>query len=403
MAFDIALTGLAAAASDLNVTADNIANSATTGYKRSRAEFADMVARWGPGSTTIRNATGDGVSVAAITQQFTQGGITYTERPLDLAISGQGLFRLNDNGAVVFSRDGAFGTDRDGFIVNNRGQRLTGYPADVDGNIAGTLTDLQLSSADVAPWATSAIDVAANLDAAALVPTLAFDPTNSESFNFSTSLSVFDSLGAEHLASLYYRKTADNTWEHYLTLDSTQIGGADTLTFDTAGDLLTPATGLLTKGPIPVAGAADLNLTIDVSELTQFGGDFGVNTLSQDGYSSGKLVGVTVEDDGILFARYTNGQSTALGQVALAEFTNVQGLQRIGDNAWVESFASGAPRVGTPGTSTLGLIESGALEESNVDLTVELVNLINAQRNYQANAQVISTGDTLTQTILNIR
>jgi flagellar hook protein FlgE len=187
-----------------------------------------------------------------------------------------------------------------------------------------------------------------------------------------------------------------------LTLDGAQVGGADTLTFDTAGNLLTPASGLITKGPITVASAADLNLTIDVSELTQFGGDFGVNALSQDGYSSGKLVGVTVEDNGILFARYTNGQSVALGQVALAEFTNVQGLQRVGDNAWAATYASGAPRVGTPGTSTLGLIQSGALEESNVELTAELVNLITAQRNYQANAQVISAGDTLTQTILNI-
>jgi flagellar hook protein FlgE len=402
MLFGTALSGLDAASTDLNVTADNIANSNTNGFKSSRGEFADVVSAVGPAAAIARGAAGDGVMVAAVTQQFTQGAIEFTERPLDLAISGQGFFRLNDGGAAVYSRDGAFGTDNEGFIVNSFGQRLTGFPADGNGNFSGALADLQISTADIAPQASSAVTLGANLDAEAAAPTVPFDPADPASYNHSTSVSIYDSLGSTHTAGMYFRKTAAGEWEHYLTIDGSQVGGADNLTFDSAGILTDPPGGTLTKGPFVVPGADDIDLTLDFSDLTQFGGSFGVNNLSQNGFTSGQIAGLSVEDNGVIFARYTNGQSIALGQVALADFTNVQGLQRTGDNAWAETFRSGPPLVGGPGTSTLGVLQSGALEGSNVDLTEQLVNLITAQRNFQANAQVISAADTLTQTILNI-
>ncbi|MEM7406010.1 MAG: flagellar hook protein FlgE [Pseudomonadota bacterium] len=398
MSFRIALTGLGAAATDLGITADNIANANTNGFKSSRTEFADIVARNERGA----NIVGDGVQIAAVTQQFSQGNVSFTGNPLDLAISGEGFFRVNDGGSIVYTRSGAFGTDREGFIVNALGQRLTGFGADSSGNISGTIDNLRIDTGDVAPQASTEVDVGANLNAAATAPTAAFDPTNPATFNDSTSLTFFDSLGAPHTASLFFRKTAANTWENFLTVDGTQVGGATAVTFDTSGQLTAPAGGTFTSASFTPAGAAAQTLTVDLNEVTQFGSQFGVNFLLQDGFSSGQLAGVEIEDTGIVFARYTNGESLALGQVSLTNFSNVQGLTRVGDNAWAESFASGQPLTGAPGSATLGVVQAGSLEDSNVELTEQLVNVITAQRSFQANAQVITASDQLTQTILNI-
>ncbi|MBT6277865.1 MAG: flagellar hook protein FlgE [Chromatiales bacterium] len=401
MAFRIALTGLAAAAADLSVTADNIANTNTTGFKGSRTEFADIVQ--GAGRAVGTNTIGSGVQLAAITQQFDQGNIFFTGNPLDLAIGGQGFFRVNDAGSTSYTRAGGFQTDRDGFVVNSLNQRLTGFGADATGAITGTLTDLSVDTADVPPRITSDVGLSANLDASATAPTAAFDPTNPASFNDSTSVTFFDSLGDSHTANMIFRKTAANAWEHYLTVDGTQIGGAQALTFDTSGSLTAPAAGAFSAGPFtPALGTAAQTLNFDFNSVTQFGSQFGVNFLTQDGFPSGSLSGIQIEENGVLFGRYSNGESLALGQVALANFSNVQGLTRVGEKNWAESFASGPPLVGAPNSSTLGGISSGALEDSNVELTEQLVNIINAQRNFQANAQVITASDTLKQTILNI-
>ncbi|MFO1349952.1 MAG: flagellar hook protein FlgE [Gammaproteobacteria bacterium] len=411
MSFQTALTGVNAATADLGVISNNIANSSTTGFKGSRAEFADLFY----GATGV----GYGVQMAGVRQQFEQGGINATGNPLDLAINGEGFFRLNDNGSIVYSRAGSFGIDRDGYIVNNDNLRLTGYLADATGNITDTVGDLQLDSKGVDPKSTTAAQYALNLSAnAPAIDTAAnpFDPTDANSYNFSTSLTVYDSLGISHTLTSYYVKpdATTNDWEVHFTLDGgvpfdtsttpptpTQYG-PQTLSFDSSGNI-TGTTTINLTGVVTGNAAANLDLNLDYAKTTQFGGNFSVNALTQDGYASGTLSGVTVGEDGTVFGRYDNGQSRALGRVALANFSNAQGLKPVGHTNWAESFASGAPLIGAPGTGKLGEVHSGALEGSNVDLTKELVNMINAQRNFQANSQVIGTTNEMTQTIINLR
>ncbi|SFF55444.1 flagellar hook protein FlgE [Fontimonas thermophila] len=406
MPFRVALSGLNAASADLNVTANNIANVNTTGFKRSRAEFADVfqLSAFGLPSTAI----GAGVRLARVAQQFEQGSVEFTTHSLDLALSGEGFFTLSDNGALVYTRAGAFGTDRDGYVVNAAGQRLQVFPPVGDGAAFDTarLTDLRLSTADNPPLATSTITTHLNLPANASPPvTTPFDASDPTSYNHTTSVTVYDSLGAAHTVSLYYVRTATpNQWEMYARIDGNTVGGPNTLVLSDTGSLITPATGQFTLPPYsPGNGAADLNLTIDSAAVTQFGDSFGISSLTQNGYASGRLTAIEITQEGIVQARYTNGQATPLGQIALANFPNPQGLQQLGDTTWGESFAAGAVIRGTAGATNFGLIQSGALESSNVDLTEQLVNMITAQRNFQANAQMISTADQITQTIINIR
>lgn len=539
MPFRTALSGLNAASAELRVIGNNVANASTTGFKKSRIEFADIFATSNLGAS--QNAIGSGVRIGAITQQFAQGNITFTDNNLDLAISGQGFFRLNDNGVNVYTRNGTFGVDRTGYLVNSQAQRLTGFLADSAGNITGAIGDVQLNTAVIAPQASSTVDLGINVDAAAAVPagaaatsaitlgstgpnpvldtgdspvtvgpltlvdnygqqvgtgslqftynvgpgtwdaTLvgaggtsttatmtvgstgtisldwdpdgaagaqspvtmnidvsgvtevgggggtdmtasangsvqsAFDVTDASTYNSSTSLTIYDSLGATHLATFYYRKTGiPNQWESYLYVDGTQVPGAqangsDLIQFTSGGQLSSlngaaiPPASVNTSSFNPGGGASNMTLALDYSNVSQYGGGFNVNSLTQDGYGTGRLSGIDIDDTGVLLARYTNGQSRTLAQVALANFSNPQGLTQLGDTNWAESFESGAALVGAPGTSSLGLIQSGALEGSNVDLTEQLVNMITAQRNFQANAQVISTADTVTQAIINIR
>lgn len=405
MTFRIGLSGLNAASSDLNVIANNVANANTTGFKTSRAEFADVYANFASGLSS--NAMGSGVRMSQVAQQFGQGNIEFTDRTLDMAISGEGFFILSDGGTQVYSRAGAFGTDRDGYVVNAQNQRLQVYGALPGGSFnTGALTDLRLSTADSPPNASTQVEALLNLPANASAPTGGvFDPTDPTTYNHSTSLTVYDSLGAPHVASLFFVKTANpNEWSLNTTIDGTAVGGATTLTYSNTGTLTTPAGGSIAlPGYTPTTGAAAMNVTLEVGQSTQFGDRFGVNALRQDGYATGKLSGVALTKDGVVQARYTNGQSTALGKVALANFANPQGLQPLGDTSWAESFTSGPVIRGEAGSSSFGSLQSGALEGSNVDLTEQLVNMITAQRNFQANAQVITTADQITQTIINIR
>lgn len=405
MPFTIALSGLNAASDDLGVTANNIANSSTNGFKESRAQFVEVFA---VGSEAIaQNATGSGVRLGAVAQQFSQGNIDFTGNSFDLAVTGQGFFTLSDNGTLNYTRAGAFGVDREGFVVNSDGQRLQIYPSLGSGAFnTGGLGDLQLRTDQNPPSASTAFDLGVNLPADAVVPANAtFDPTDPLSFNHTTSTTVYDSLGAAHTSSVYFVKDpAVNTWQQYMYIDGNPVGGATPVQFDSTGALVVPATGIISHPPYdPGNGANPITLDLDLQLTTQFGGTFGVNSLSQDGFASGRLTGIEIDASGVVFARFTNGQSDELGKVALSNFANPQGLGQVGDTNWVETFSSGDALRGEAGTASFGLIQSGALEASNVDLTAQLVNMITAQRNFQANAQVISTADAITQTIINIR
>lgn len=402
MAFRIAVSGLNAATASLDVAGNNIANASTTGFKSARAQFADVFATSNLGSTS--DAIGQGVQLAAVSQQFTQGNIAFTNNSLDIAINGEGFFALEDtSGGRSYSRAGEFGVDKDGFVVNPTGQRLVAFQA-VGGAVTGALGTLQISTANIAPQPTSQMTVGVNLDSSATPPIIAFDPAINTSFNNSTSTSVFDSLGVDHLATIYFQKTGVATWDTHFRIDgdNTQTTTVRTVNFDGSGQLTTPmpiAYGSYT----PTNGAVPFTVNLDYTGSTQLASSFGVNALGQDGFTTGRLNGVDIDETGIVLARFTNGQAQAQGQVALANFSNPQGLQPIGDTAFTETNSSGAALVGPPGTASLGLLQAGALEESNSDLAEQLVNVIVAQRNFQANAQMIQAEDEITQTIINIR
>lgn len=438
MPFRIALSGLDAASTDLQVTGHNIANAATTGFKESRAEFADIYA------TSIQDVSstsaGRGVKVTRVAQQFGQGSLEFTANNLDLAINGEGFFVLQDAaGNTSFSRSGAFGTDRDGYVVNHANDRLQVFaPIDIEGTRfnTGATIDLVLPTLSGTPQATFNVDAALNLNASETVPLTTWpagttdntdpgynvltDPTfesnvSTDMYNHATSTTVYDSLGNAHRATMYYLKTSTaGEWQTYTYVDGTLAAGDgangfSTLQFLPTGGLDTSIGSVNAQGRMtlanwtPTNGANDISLTFDYANTTQYGADFSVNDLTQDGYTAGRLSGIDVDNSGVVFARFTNGQSSALGKVALAKFNNPQGLRQLGDTSWAQTFTSGDVQMGEPGTSSLGLIQSGALENSNVDIAEQLVNLITAQRNFQANAQVITTADTITQTIINIR
>jgi flagellar hook protein FlgE len=404
--FRVALSGLNAASTDLDVTANNVANVQTTGFKQSRAEFADLFATSQQGVAST--ATGNGVRVSAISQQFAQGNIDFTDSSLDLAISGNGFFVMSDDGAISYSRAGAFQVDQDGFVVDSQQQRLQVYPPLANGGFnQGGLSDLSLTTGESAPQATTAAAVNLNLSADAAVPaTATFDPLDATSYNNATSLTVYDSLGAAHTATLYFVKsgTTANTWTTNLYVDGAAVGTAQTLAYTPGGALTTPVGGNITfPAYTPATGANPINMTFDFGDTTQYGGPFAVSAITQDGFTTGRLIGIDIGDSGVVQARFTNGRSTALGQIALANFSNPQGLQQLGQQSWAETFASGQALRGQAGASGFGTLQSGALEASNVDITEQLVNMITAQRNFQANAQMISTADSITQTIINIR
>lgn len=408
MPFRIALSGLDAASADLKVTGNNIANVSTTGFKYSRAEFADIFAQSYGGISQI--AIGGGVRLASVAQQFEQGTVDFTGNSMDLAINGQGFFTLADGGARVFSRAGAFQVDKDGYVVNAQSQRLQIFealdPAGGSFNTAAT-TDLQLVTTAGAPQATSQIDASLNLKSDATdLGAGAIDPADAATYSYSTSLTLYDSLGSSHTGSLYFRKTGINQWDVAQYVDGTLVpaGGnpASQISFNPDGTLNSGSSVVL-DAYTPTNGAEPLNLTLDLSGSSQYGDSFSINDLGQDGLTTGRLNSIQVDETGTVSARYTNGQFQTLGRVALANFTNPQGLQQLGDTTWAETFASGALQLGEAGAGALGSLQSGGLESSNVDIAAQLVNLITAQRNYQANAQVISTADTITQTMINIR
>jgi flagellar hook protein FlgE len=419
MGFQQGLSGLNASSKSLEVIGNNIANANTYGAKVSRAEFADVYANVNGGSS---NAIGIGTTVAAVAQQFTQGNVATTDNPNDLAINGGGFFQVRDSaGTISYSRNGQFKVDRTGFIVNNQQQRLMGYPADAAGTvIPGTATALQMPTAGITPAVTTRIDMELNLDGRSAVTLpgagAPIDFADPSTYNNATSQAVYDAQGQDVALTYYFQKAGANTWNVYVSANGQPIATAGgnpaastQITFPTNGGTPTAPVGTVTLN-IPsvtnAAGAASVPISgvaLDLSGATQYGSQFGVTDLGQDGYAAGQLTGVQFEANGIVNARYSNGMTRPAGQIELATFRNPQGLQPMGGNAWAGSFASGDPIVGVPGDGNLGVLQAGALEESNVDLTAELVGMITAQRVYQANAQTIKTQDQILQTVVNLR
>jgi flagellar hook protein FlgE len=420
MSFQQGLSGLNASSKNLEIIGNNIANSNTFGAKVSRGEFSDVYANALNGSGT--SSVGIGTTLAAVSQQFTQGNITATDNPMDLAINGAGFFQVTDGRSpTMYSRNGQFKVDREGFIVNNGAMRLMGYPANGAGVIQpGNATPLQLPSAGIDPQATGQVLIEMNLDARAAStapaagPAIDFnDPTT---YNNVTSVTVFDAKGQDVALTYYFQKSATDTWNVFVTANGAPVNGTPANPVATT-TINFPANGGTPTAPVgPVAfdipasvnnvGAQTLPITgvlLDLNGATQYGAGFGVTNMVQNGYAPGQLTGISIEANGIVMARYSNGQSKPAGQVELANFRNPQGLQSQGGNVWARSYASGDPIVGVAGDGNLGVMQSGALEESNVDLTAELVSMITAQRVYQANAQTIKTQDQVLQTLVNLR
>lgn len=471
MSFQQGLSGLNVTAKNLEVIGNNIANANTFGSKSSRAEFSDMYANAVNGSGS--NSVGIGVALASVSQQFTQGNITATDNPLDLAINGAGFFQVANvirstdsssltapvvDGVPQYSRNGQFKTDKQGYVVNNQGQVLLGYAADDNGVLDTSATvPLQLPTGGIKAGATSTMSMQFNLDSRLPVitppaaPAAAIDFDDPTTYNNSTSMTAYDSNGRGIPVTYYFQKSGNNTWDVYATANkATLLGTAATplpvasitfpsdggapingdptdatvpggfVTFHTATDPLDPTSTPIdtdeidAKGefaaipPLLLADGVTMTnplsgMTMDFSKITQYASAFAVTDLTQNGNRPGDLAGVSISANGILMARYSNGVTRPAGQLELATFRNPQGLQPVGGNAWALTFASGEPILNIAGNGGMGALQAGALEESNVDLTGELVNMITAQRAYQANAQTIKTMDQVLQTLVNLR
>jgi flagellar hook protein FlgE len=425
MGFQQGLSGLNGAAKNLDVIGHNIANTSTVGFKASQAQFADVYATslYGVGGLQV----GIGTKVANVAQSFTQGNISATGNTLDLAITGEGFFQVNSGGVVSgstvtdgitsYTRNGQFHLDRDGYLVDNSGAYLTGYAA-TNGVLDPTKTSgdvLQVSYASGRAQATEGVDgvkMAVNLDATEPNPGAFVAGPPPSNFNHTTSVTVFDGVGDEHTLSLYFRKdpalSSSATamgWEMWLAMDGNMSGSAQILDFSLDNGLLNSGAVTTFTGPFTTGGGAGttFNFDLNLSDSTMFAGKFGVNALTQNGYAQGQLAGLSVSKAGLIEAQYTNGHPLTIGQLSLTSFNNPNGLLSIGDNHWISTPDAGTANTQQPNSGVLGQIQSGAVEESNVDLTAELVNMIVAQRMYQANAQTIKTQDQILQTLVNLR
>ena len=408
MGFGQGLSGLDAAANNLDVIGNNIANGSTIGFKRGYAQFADIY------STA---AVGIGTQVAAINQSFSTGTISTTSNPYDIAIDGEkGFFRvLGPSGEIKYTRNGQFLADEQGFLVNVQGDKLTGFQAN------GTdLQPIRVPAGNIAPRATGGspdglgVTTRVNVNANVAPITVAFDPSEPATYNHSLPINVYDSLGNSHQMIQYFTKTAGNTWRvdygmYQQDGSLVKAGPTTTLVFDESGQLesvngTAGQTSIdFTEGTAAIIGDANpFDFQIDYVNSTQYGGDFNY-AFTQDGFPTGEFASMSIEPDGRIVASYTNGETAEQGYLVLADFTNVNGLKAVGGNAWVETGASGQPILGRPGTNSLATVVSMALEESNVDMSQELVNLIIAQRTYQANAQTIKTQDQILQTLMQMR
>lgn len=424
-----AVSGMGANGVSLSVIGDNIANLNTIGFKGSRIAFGDVLSQTITGIAGS-SQVGRGVLVSGVSPLFTQGSFETTTNALDMAVDGDGFFIVSDGSARYYTRAGQFSIDKNGNIVNPDGLVLQGYLADASGTITGTVGNLQVSTNQSSANMTTKADIAVNLDATATPPAAAFtldsngdavndDPAN---YNFSTTVTVYDSQGGSHQVTLYFVKTGDNAWDvHYVHDDPANPGqlidaGTQSLTFDANGALIDDNSGTPISFNFGTAVTSPQDITFNygtgtgetpagtgLDGATQFASDFAVINLTQDGYSAGALKNVVISEDGVITGVFTNGQTRPIGQVALARFVAPTGLTKLGRNLYAESFDSGQPIVGMPETSGLGRVLSHTLELSNVDLAEEFVKMISAQRGFQANSRIITTTDDLLQEMINLK
>ncbi len=419
-AMNAAVSGMNAETRALGVVGDNVANMNTIGFKQSRAIFENVLGE----AVGSRNSIGAGSIMSRTQQIFAQGTTLSTGQPTDLAISGDGFFIVNGNVDGVngnfFTRAGQFTVRNDGVLVTPGGQAVQGFRTRADGTFEGTLSSLQVPTQSLPPQATTEVNVLANLDARAAVPTTPFsltDPSNTS--NFSVPVTVYDSLGNARAMTAYFRKSADNAWTYNVVTDGGNIAGgtagtnvsvvSGTLAFNTSGALQT--TAVTAGGTADFAGAAPgqrvaINFGTPVSAggsgvdgITQFSSQSNVNAVTQDGYASAELSGVRIDGNGVLNGVFTNGQTRAVGQVAVARFRSNDGLGRAGQNLWIATRDSGDAAMGVAGSGGRGAIVSGALEQSNVDVTAQFVELISHQRGFQANSKTITVADQMQETI----
>lgn len=408
MGFGQGLSGLNAASQQLDIIGNNIANSGTVGFKASTATFADVYAS---------SRVGLGTQVASVNQRFTIGTVSGTGNQFDMAIDGaKGMFRVQDpSGNILYTRNGQFIADKDNYIVNAQGYRLTGYEVG-----SANPTPIRVPTGNIAPSATTTIDIKANLDANSPVINTAFDPANGNTFTHSQPVDVYDSLGNAHQLTQYFVKREGDPgqasrWDVYYRMDGQPVqasadGGAFstdpvTVEFDAAGRMDPPGFSVNLQVDNPGGAnspAQELDIAVNYNGSTQFGGDFSPS-FTQNGYATGEYASMSIASDGTIVARYTNGETQPMGTLVLADFNNLQGLQPVGGNAWQETSASGQPILGVPGSNGLATLMGQAVEESNVDMSQELVNMIIAQRTYQANAQTIKTQDQILQTLITMR
>ncbi|HDR9057808.1 flagellar hook protein FlgE [Burkholderia vietnamiensis] len=413
MGYQQGLSGLAGASNALDVIGNNIANANTVGFKSSTAQFSDMYAN--SIATSVNTQIGIGTTLGSVQKQFGQGTINTTNSSLDVAINGNGFFQMSNNGVTTYSRDGTFQRDKNGYIVNAQGMNLMGYAADKNGVVSTAQTvPLQAPTSNIAPTPTTKIVGQFNLNSQDVVPTKTpFDATDSATYNYSTAIQVYDSLGGSQAVNMYFVKSAAGAWETYAGVQGGTMTDLGTVKFDSSGAITSttlPASATPTASlgqfqfsvPTTDGSSTPQALTLDLTGTTQYGGKDGVNNLAQDGYASGTLTTFSIGADGKLTGNYSNGQTAVLGQIAIANFNNPNGLINLGGNQYAETAASGVPQISAPGSTNHGTLQGSALENSNVDLTSQLVNLITAQRNYQANAQTIKTQQTVDQTLINL-
>ncbi|CAJ1841529.1 lateral flagellar hook protein FlgEL [Aeromonas veronii] len=398
MSFSIGLSGLRAVNQELSIISNNVANASTAGFKSSRAEFAAI---YGGGQA-------GGVEMNNVSQNFDRNGdMTRTGRGLDLAISGSGFFVLKDgSGQTSYTRAGMFQRDNANYLTTAGGTRLQGYTTDDAGKLqSGVVGDIQVKAGSLPAKPSDKLEFVANLKAdASIIPAdPKFDPNKSNTFSYSQSSKVYDSLGTEHTVTQYFVKKGTNAWDVHYSFngaDVTPSGGAKMI-FDPNGKLDTGASSIPPSLALKPAGASPIELQLDMSRVSQYASDFNATRNQSNGYTAGDLTEVRVDGDGGVYATFTNGQRLLQGQVVMANFTNPNGLLQTNNTSWQQSFSSGQPVLGAPGTGTMGKLTAGAYESSNVDLTGELVSLMTSQRNYQANAKTISSADKMSQILFN--
>lgn len=418
------VSGIAAEGDALGVVGDNIANSNTVGFKAQRALFEDMLGR----SITGGSGPGAGVEVAGTEQLFTQGALSNTGVATDVALNGDGFFvvkgSVQGSTGDFYTRAGQFKIDQSGNLVNPDGMQVQGYAALANGQFASKASSLTVPTSALPPLPTSKMNVVANIDAGATTPVAAWDPQNpATTSNFSTSMTVYDSLGKSHNVDVYFRKTGANTWDyHVLAAGGEVVGGIPgqnveigngSLTFNTAGALdtittTTPTSVSFTGATANQSIALNLGSTVSgggtgLDGVTQFASPSSVSSQSQDGYASGDLSGVTIDGNGVLSGVFTNGQKIPVGQLSIAKFRSNEGLGRAGQNLWTSTRASGDPALGTAGSGGRGAVSAGTLEQSNVDLADQFVQLIAHQRAFSANSKTITTADEMLQELVNLK